>query len=122
MYPSGLGRHLARLVPAVDTTHRPLVRNIVATSAIRHSVDVDGFNMDVRFPIFHSETEGRPTARFSCRTVQRRIVTRGKSACLLWMASVDGSRVVKCDFQFWRFGRVQSSVRPVDAVDMDCWP
>jgi hypothetical protein len=34
-------------------------------------------------------------------------------------SSVDGSRVVKHDFQFWRFGRVKSSVRPVDAVNMD---
>ena len=32
------------------------------------------------------------------------------------MSSVDGSRVVKCDLMFWRIGRVQSSVRPVDAV------
>ena len=32
------------------------------------------------------------------------------------MSSVDGSRVVKCDLMCWRIGRVQSSVRPVDAV------
>ncbi len=37
-------------------------------------------------------------------------------------SSVDGSRVVKHDLTFWRFGRVQSSVRPVDAVGMDCGP
>ena len=29
---------------------------------------------------------------------------------------MDGPRVVKNDFKFWRFGRVQSSVRPTNAV------
>jgi hypothetical protein len=29
---------------------------------------------------------------------------------------VDGPRVVKYDLMFWRVGRVQSSVRPINAV------
>jgi hypothetical protein len=33
------------------------------------------------------------------------------------MSSVDGPRVVKCNLMIWRVGRVQSSVRPVDAVN-----
>ena len=32
------------------------------------------------------------------------------------MSSVDGSRIARGDLRVWRFGRVQSSVRPVDAV------
>ncbi|WP_041373523.1 MFS transporter [Phenylobacterium zucineum] len=35
---------------------------------------------------------------------------------MLWWSCVDGSRVARLDLMFWRLGRVQSCVRPVDAV------
>jgi hypothetical protein len=35
---------------------------------------------------------------------------------------VDGSRIARDNLTFWRVGRVQSSVRPVDAAIEDCWP
>jgi hypothetical protein len=41
------------------------------------------------------------------------IATYIPAGCL---SSVDGSLVVKRNLIFWRIGRVQSSVRPIDAV------
>jgi len=38
------------------------------------------------------------------------------------MACVDGSRIARVDSIFWCGGRVQSCVRPLDAVAHDRWP
>jgi len=39
------------------------------------------------------------------------------------LSCVDGSRIASGELSFWRVGRVQSCVRPVDAVvHVDRWP
>ena len=46
----------------------------------------------------------------------------GAVAPALAKSCVDGARFARVDLTVWRYGRVQSCVRPFDAVAHDRWP
>jgi len=55
-------------------------------------------------------------------SLQGRCRAKSEIFVRLRMTCVDGSRIARIDLLFWRFGRVQTCVRPVDAVVQDRWP
>ena len=65
----------------------------------------------------HGDASEADAARYWLRLIlpPRRFV-KGLLSGPRSMSCVDGSRVARLDFMFWRSGRVQSCVRPVDAV------